>query len=253
MTEPEIVTPADGRELATFGEAGARIVGVFHRPEATFTAIRRVPSWGLALLLLCLTSLAIKLVVEPRVSPESLRTFLEERGATGEQIEEAMEAQLSPSGARSFVSSVSAVGGAGLFYVVATAIFFALARLMGSEIDFKRALAVTTHGLLPFALATLIAIPVVISRGSIDFQETFSGNFLASHAGALAGEETGAVAMALLSSVDLFSIWCIALLVIGFRTVGGLSRGAALVTVLLPWIVAVGLKVGIAALLSGAA
>lgn len=253
MTEAEDASTAGdaGREIATFGEAARRLAAVLFQPAKTFAAIAHLPTWGLALLLLCSTTLVVKFLVEPRISPESLRAFLEDRGVPAENIDEAVEQQLSPAPGARFISAVSAFGGAGLFYVVTAAIFLALARLMGSEIDFRRSLAVATHGLLPFAVATLVVIPVILSRPSIDFQETFAGNFLASHAGVFAGDDTGARWRALLSSIDLFSVWCIALLTIGFRVVGKLSRGAALAVVLVPWLVAVLIKVGVAGFLGG--
>lgn len=248
----DVTTPGGGESGPVgFGEALARIGRVLIAPAATFASIARRPGWALALVLLCSTTLVVKLLVEPRIDPESLAAFLEERGVPADKVDEAVEQQLSPSGARRYVGMVTAFGGAGLFYVLTAAIFFAGARLFGGELDFRRALATTVHGLLPFLVATLVAIPVILSRDSISFQETFSGNFLASHAGILAGDDAGAVATALLSSVDLFSIWCIVLLIIGFGTVAKLSRGAAIATVLIPWLIGVAIKVGFAALLGG--
>jgi hypothetical protein len=235
-----------------FGEALARLGRVFVAPASTFASIARRPSWALALLVLCSTTLVVKLLVEPRIDPQSLAAFLEEKNVPPEKVEEAVQQQLSPTPARRYVGIVTAFGGAGLFYVVTSALFFACARLFGGELDFRRSLSTTLHGLLPFFVASIVAIPVILSRESIAFEETFSGNFLASHAGAFAGEDAGAVTTALLSSIDLFSIWCIALLVIGFGTVARLSRGAAIATVLIPWLIGVGFKVGFAALLGGA-
>lgn len=250
MNEPTTPT-AEANGPVGFGEAVARIGRVLIAPATTFAEIARRPGWAVALLLLCSTSLVVKLLVEPRIDPESLAAYLEGRGVEAEQIEQAIEQQLSPSPARRYVGMVTGFGGAALFYVVTSALFFACARLFGGELDFRRALAATAHGLLPFFVASIVAIPVILSRASIPFEETFSGSFLASHAGVLAGDETGAVARALLSSVDLFSIWCVVLLVIGFGAVARLSRGAAVATVLVPWLIGVGLKVGFAAMMGG--
>jgi hypothetical protein len=234
-----------------FGEAVARIARVLIAPASTFGSIARRPGWAVALLLLCSTTLVVKLLVEPRIDPESLGAFLEERGVPADKVDEAVEQQLTPTGARRYVGMVTAFGGAGLFYVLTATVFFAGARLFGGEIDFRRALATTVHGLLPFLVASLVAIPVILSRETIAFEETFSGNFLASHAAAFADDDASAVTTALLSSVDLFSIWCIVLLVIGFGRVANLTRGAAIATVLIPWLVGVAIKVGFASLLGG--
>ena len=245
-----VATTPDGEETGPvgFGEALARIGRVLFAPASTFASIARRPGWALALVLLCSTTLVVKLLVEPRIDPESLGAFLEERGLPADKVDEAVEQQLSPSAARRYVGIVTAFGGAGLFYVLTTAVFFAGARLFGGEIDFRKALATTVHGLLPFLVATLVAIPVILSRASISFQETFSGNFLASHAAVFAGEDASAVATALLSSVDVFSIWAIVLLAIGFHIVGKVSKGAAWGSVLAIWGLGILMKIGMTAL-----
>jgi hypothetical protein len=249
MAEP---VTADAGEKPGLGEALARVGRVLFAPTATFEELRRAPTWGVALVLLCVLSLVIGSLTEARLDPESLRTFLEERGLSAEQVDETLEQQLSPSTARRYLQAVTKLGGAGLFYLAAAGAFWAMARLMGSELGYKQSLSTTVHGLMPFGVATLVAIPVVLSRPSIDFRETFSGEFLASHLGAFLGGEAGPVARAALSSVDLFSFWCIALLVVGFATVGRLSRGAAAVVALVPWLLAVAAKLGFAAMLGSA-
>jgi hypothetical protein len=78
-------------------------------------------------------------------------------------------------------------------------------------------------------------------------EELQSGQFLMSNLGFLASEETSKAVLALLTSVDVFSIWCIALLTFGYQIVARVSRGTALGTVLALWIVGVLIKVGMAA------
>ena len=51
---------------------------------------------------------------------------------------------------------------------------------------------------------------------------------------------------ALLTSVDAFSAWCVALLAIGFTEVARVSRSAAWTTVLVVWGAGIGLKLVLA-------
>ena len=63
-----------------------------------------------------------------------------------------------------------------------------------------------------------------------------------------APESAGKMLVALLGSIDLFSLWSIALLAIGYRVVGKVSKTAALGVVAVLWAVVVAGKVGLAAL-----
>jgi hypothetical protein len=102
--------------------------------------------------------------------------------------------------------------------------------------------------MMPYLLATLLSIPVVLSRTELSMAEVQSGGFLHSNLAAFAPESTGKVLVALLGSVDIFSIWTIALLAIGYRVVGKVSKAAALGVVIALWAVVVAGKVGLAAL-----
>ncbi len=54
--------------------------------------------------------------------------------------------------------------------------------------------------------------------------------------------------LGLLSSLDLFSVWTVALLAIGYAIATKVSRGKAAGIVIAMWVVYVGVKVGLAAL-----
>ncbi len=133
-------------------------------------------------------------------------------------------------------------------YMLMAAIFLVVFRLMGSDIDFRHSLSVAVHGMMPFLLATLLSIPVVMSRAELSMEEVQSGGFLHSNLASFAPESAGKVLVALLGSIDLFSIWTIALLAIGYRVVGKVSKAAALGVVIALWAVVVAGKVGLAAL-----
>jgi hypothetical protein len=100
---------------------------------------------------------------------------------------------------------------------------------------------------VPFGVAALIGIPVALARDTISMEDAQGGQFLQSSLAALASEETGHVVKALLTSVDLFSIWAIVLLALGCRIVGKVSKGAAWGSVLAVWAIGILIKVGMAA------
>jgi hypothetical protein len=94
----------------------------------------------------------------------------------------------------------------------------------------------------------LLAIPVVLARDEVGMDEVRSGSFVKSNLAALAGDETSAPLRALLGSIDLFSIWTVALLALGFRLVAGVSRGSAWGVVLTLWALYVAGKAALATL-----
>jgi hypothetical protein len=75
--------------------------------------------------------------------------------------------------------------------------------------------------------------------------------FLTDNLAAVAPEGTGRVALALLASVNLFSIWAIVLLVFGYSIVARVSRTAAAAVVAIVWLLGVALKVALVALAPG--
>ena len=118
--------------------------------------------------------------------------------------------------------------------------------------SYKASFATCLYGLLPLGLVkALLAIPVIWNRASFTQDEARSGSFLASNVAAWAPDGIGPVARTLLGSVDLFSIWAIVWLVIGYRIVAGVSRAAAAGVVLGVWLLGVALQVALVAIAPG--
>lgn len=231
--------------------AALRIVGVLAQPRKTFTEIGQSPSWFLALLLLIFGSVVVAQISESRLDPESMRPFLEASGVPAEEIDQALDAQSQSTPGAALWKALAGIGQTGLFFVVASTAFWGLTKIFGSELSFRGGLAVTVHGFAPMFVAALLTIPVILSRESLSFGEIVGGELLASSAAIFADAEASPALRAILSSLDVFSIWTITLLTMGFVVCGRISRTGALVSVLVPWLCAVGLKVGFAALVGG--
>ena len=105
----------------------------------------------------------------------------------------------------------------------------------------------TVHGFLPFGLAAICGLALATMRSEITMREIESGGLVPSHLGALIDAD-GAVARALLSSVDLFSVWCIALLGLGFAIAARLPRAKTYGAVAAVWGLGILIKLGLAAL-----
>jgi hypothetical protein len=199
-----------------------------------------------ALIALVVSAIAFSIVLTPRMDMgKFIRESMEERGQT--VPEEQLEQQIAMAEQFGWVGTAAQVVLQPGIYLLLAAIFMALFRMLGSDIDFSRSLAVTAHGFLPYGLSMLLSIPVVMSREEVTMEEVQSASFLRSSLAALAPEGTGDGMLALLGSVDLFSIWTVALLAFGFRIVGRSSPGASWGVVLSLWLLYVAGKAAISA------
>ncbi|HEX3126627.1 MAG TPA: YIP1 family protein [Thermoanaerobaculia bacterium] len=226
-----------------------RLLGVLLAPGDTFQSIAGRPTWVLPLLVLVLLGGAVQWLLQTRVDPDEL--FREQIRRVGvelspQQMEKAQEQQ-----ARSGSPKAKVIFGVLLVAVlnfVVAAMFWMGFRLFGSEIEYVPALSTTLYGFVPLGLAALLNTVVILARGSVEAAEVLSGGVLPSNLGFFAPEDSGLVAQGMLQSVDLFSIWTIVLLVIGFRITAKVSRGTAIGVVLGIWLIGIALKAGLLAL-----
>ena len=228
-----------------------RLVRVLVQPGQTFRAIAARPSWVAPLVVLALLTTALGYLVATRIDFEpTVRLQSERSGAqlSAEQLDERVETIKK---ATPYVALAQGLIAAPAIYLVVALLFWVGFKLLGSELGYQASLATTLHAMLPLGLAALLGIPVIWNRANFSPDEARSGAFLASNLAALAPEGTGRIANALLGSVDLFSIWAIILLVIGYRIVAKVSRGAAAGVVLAIWLLGVAVKVGLVALAPG--
>ena len=221
-----------------------RVVGALVSPVKTFESIRRRPTWVAPLVVLVALNLVSTLVVWPKVDFEAaVRTQLERQGqeVDEEGIERAAAMQ-------SKIGLPCAVLAMPLGLVVFALVFMVAFKLLGGELGFAHSLSTTLHAMMPWAVAIVLTIPVVLGQTEIDAESMQSGGLLASHLGVLAPEGSSPLLLAALGSIDVFSIWAIALLVVGYAIVAGVSRAAAAGTVVGLWLAWVAIKVGLAAL-----
>lgn len=247
---PATALPPAPRAGAMSDSAFGRLLGALVEPAATFRSIAVRPTWLLPLLLLVVLGTAVGTMVVQRMDFEQVMRAQNERAGgqmSAEQIDQAVER------AKKFSPWITAVEGvvSPVIYLVTALVFWTAFRLLGSEISYRTSLATSLHALLPGAIGMLLSIPVILRHGTFSQAEARSGSYLASNLAVLAPAGVSPAVRALLGSVDIFSLWTVALLVIGYRATARVSRGAALGTVLTLWLLFVAGKVALAALLPG--
>ncbi len=226
-----------------------RLIGVFISPGKTFASIAQRPTWLAPQIVMILLAIAVTTIVTPRIDMRAfIRQSIEESGRnmTPQQLDAAVE-----QGAKfAKVGPIIGIVAQPIVMLLISLIFWVIFKLSGGDFSFATSFSVTSHGMLPGTLAALLSIPVVLSKSALTYDEVKTGSFLMSNLGSFAPVGTGHALLSLLSSIDVFPIWSLILLVIGYRIAAKTSRGATIGIVVGTWLVYVLCKVGLTAAFS---
>jgi len=193
---------------------------VLMSPGETFADIARKPSWIVPWIFLTITGLAISFALVQRVDwVQAQRTQMERVPMAARQLEqlppEQREAALQRGAtqAKVFRYIRGAIGSLLLILIMGGIYLGAFNLIGGAGLNYKTACTMAAYAHVPLGLRELIAIPVVFLReaGTVDPE-----NFLASNLAAFLSSDAKLWQIALGASVDLFGIWSIILLAIGF-------------------------------------
>lgn len=222
----------------------ARIPGVIFSPVKTFEAIARRPTWLAPLLLWTALSLVLTSFMMPRMDWEGMtRAQMEKGGQTvsEEQIQRTVAMQ------KRFAGLGYVWGGLvpAILSLLIALIFWGAFKAFGSDLSFKQSFGVTTHGFVPAVLASVLFIPLVLRQEKLN--PANMGDLLRSNLGFLVEKESSPALHSLLQSLDVFSFWTLALLIIGYAAAAKTSRGKAAGLILTLWILFVLGKAGWAA------
>lgn len=216
-----------------------RIIGVIFSPDATMASIAKRPDWVLPLVLLLITSLAAGLIIAPRVDfASAARESLEQnKNTTPEQIDKAVKITNTMGKVFSYLSPVLSLIG---LLIIAGVLLLAF-RLFGGEGDYKQAFSVTCYASVPSIIKSVVTLIILVARGGI-IPVTQLATMVRSNLGFLADIKTNPMAFAIYSSFDIFSIWFLFLIIIGFAYLSRLSKAKSAGIIISLWFVVFLLK-----------
>jgi hypothetical protein len=219
----------------------SRLWGALAKPGETFAAIARRPTWAVALTVLVVLGGAATLAVFSRF--DMMEMMRQQLAAQHQQVPAGFDSR---AGLIKGCSAAVAVAGPAVIYLLGAAVFL-IFNLLGGQLDYRTSFSVMLHASMPNAVRALIMIPIALSRTSLTMQEV-QGGLLRSNLSFLAPEGAARPLVALLASLDLFSLWNLVLLAIGYRIAAKVSRTTSVATVVLLWALLVAMTVGFAAL-----
>jgi len=196
-----------------------RIVGVFFSPKATFEDIARKPSWILPVLISTILGIGSTVVLNQRVNWREYIAQQIEKSPRAAQLSAEQKQQQSEISAKVTVYVVYGVGvlGGVLFAVVVGAVMMLAYNLLaGAGATFSQSMAIAAHTLLVGIVSTPIFLIVLLLRapGTVD-----PDNPVATNLAAFLPEESAKWLVTLCKSLDIFTIWMLVLIAIGFAAV----------------------------------
>jgi hypothetical protein len=219
MATTTAVSPDAPEQQARIGFLG-RVTGVFFSPGATFKDIVQKPSWIAPMLLMMVIWMGLCAVLVQRADwLDYTKQQIEKNKFAAQQIDrlsdDQKDAAYEAGVTRSKISQyVRGVIGWPLLILIAAGINFGTFKLIGGiRTNFKTAFAITTFAHLPVSLRELLAIPVTFLK---DPQSIDPQNFLASNPAAFLPDSAPAWQLLALGSLDIFAIWAVILMAIGF-------------------------------------
>jgi hypothetical protein len=205
----------------------SRLTGVWFSPGETFAEIGGAPRVLIpALLLMILAGLSSYMLTE-RIGYENIvRKQMESVANSGLMSEAQAEGAIRQATAPSAVMRgkiqgvVTAAITILIFLLIVAGLFKAFSAIMGAQNTFKQVFSVTAYSFLAIALITTLILAVSIylkDPAEIDMFNPVGSNLGAVLA--LMGVSLPKFVMGLASFIDVFSIWRLALLAIGFSAV----------------------------------
>jgi hypothetical protein len=224
-----------------------RLIGVFFSPTPTLQGIAAQPSWLVPVILMTVLGIVTAVVMNQKVdwrdvASKKIEESPRAANLTPEQKEQqlAMSAKVSPYVAYVFGS----LGPIVAVVIVAAVLLLAYNVIGGANAKFGQAMGIVSHAMIVGLIGTLFFILILFLKppGTIDLE-----NPVATNIGAFLPDSTPKALMALGKSIDIFTIWTLLLIAIGFLAVNPKKlKGKSLSIVLSVWAAYVACKMGFA-------
>ena len=132
-------------------------------------------------------------------------------------------------------------------YLILALIFFLLFKLLDTELSYKQSFSLILHCYIPHLIKAILAVVIAMVKGSYGMMEL--QNLVASNPGALVDPKTQKVLHTLLTSLDLFNVWVVVLMILGFGIVSDKKPSRVAPWIIGLWILWIVVKVGATAVL----
>jgi hypothetical protein len=212
MSTNPIAVPESQPETGALG----RMTGVIVSPSRTFAEIAGRPTWVVPFLTLCVLSIIVSGLLAQKTD---WRSFFERQMSKNARLDQMpqdqkdriLENQVKYAPTFAFAFGVIFTP---IFVLLVTVVYWGAFNLFnGAALSFKAAFGIVSHAFVPLIISSLLAIIILLikARGDVDPE-----HFLASNVAAFLPDDAPKWLAALGQSLELFWIWTLALVAIGF-------------------------------------
>jgi hypothetical protein len=216
----------------------ARLAGVFYEPGKVFADVAEKPRWIAPILVSILVGLALVYAISTHVGwDQTIRQAFAANPRMAELPADQREKAIATATKFSSIGGwISAILGAPLTVLIVAGILTGIFNgLLGTDLKFIQMFAITAYAMVVRALLAALLILLVYLKPVEDFNIQVSPFSPAAYMNRL---ENPKWLMSLAGSLDLFTIWTIVLLAIGFSVAARkLSFAKALLTISIPWLI----------------
>lgn len=225
-----------------------RIAGVFFAPAETFADIARRPDILVPLLVIILVGYVTTFMVMPHLDFDAM--IAQQGEMMKKQNPNISDADIAQMG-RFTTAFAKAMGYIGpllviVGYAIIALVVWGACRIMGGEGNYMQAFSTTLYAHFPRVVLGIVMAVVVMARGKVDPSQM--ATVVKSSPAFLVDMQTQPVLFTLLGSLEIFQIWTIILMIIGFAAVSKLSRAKTAAIIVTLWIIVLVVKLGFAAL-----
>ena len=218
------------------GSAASRLLRVFTDPASVFHELAATPTWLLPLLVLAVLSMAVQLVISPRLDLEgTIRQSLAERSQSGQQMTDEQVDRMVEMGSKTgaFMKWLTPLT-VSLMFVIIAGVYFLGLKAVGSSAEFKPVFATTLHAAVPaVVLSSAVMVLAAVQRATFTAQEL--EGMVKSSVGAFLPDSLPNPVVAFANVIDVFNIWQWILLAIGLPIVAKVSRGKVVGVLAVVW------------------
>jgi len=213
---------------------GARILDTFIAPSKTFTDLRRNANWWAPWLLISIFSLVFVFVMSKQIGFEQISKNAVAQSSRAEQFEklppdqQARQIQISATVAR-YISYSLPVLNLIIFLIIATVLMATFNFGAGASVPFKTSLAIVIYGSLPGIIGA--ALGIISMFAGVDPAGFNPKNPVATNPGYFMDPMGNKFLYGMASALDVFTIWSIVLIGIGFAANSKVKRSTAIILV----------------------
>src|ERR1035438_2298528 len=227
MAATAIVPPQDPQQPASLSQA-QRLIDTFIAPSKTFTDLRRSASWWAPFLIIAIVSFLFIYVVDQKVGFRKVaENQLQLQPKAAEQMENMPPAQrdkvMQQRVDLTKIISYAVPAIALIIYAILAAVLFATLKFGASaDVKYKTMFALIVYTRLPELLRALLTILSLV--GGVSGDAFNIENPVATNPGYFIDPSGSAVLRALLTPLDVITIWSLVLIAIGIPRISNVKR-----------------------------